>query len=41
MEGDRIIRAADYTDTALLLLQLGSRIELPGGQIIEIDDPGR
>jgi hypothetical protein len=41
MEGDRIIRAADYTDTAPLLLQLGSRIELPGGQIIELDDPGR
>jgi hypothetical protein len=34
MEGDRIIRAADYTDTQPLLLQLGARIELPGGGVI-------
>lgn len=40
MDGGRIIRAADYTDTAPLLLQLGSRIELPGGQVIELDSGG-
>jgi hypothetical protein len=32
MDGDRIIRAADYLDTRPLLEQLGARIELPGGQ---------
>ncbi len=37
LEGDRIIRAADYTDTAPLWLQLGGRITLPGGEIIEWD----
>lgn len=35
MDGDRIMRAADYTDTQPLLLQLGARIELPGGRVIE------
>lgn len=34
MEGDRIMRAADYIDTQPLLLQLGARIELPGGGVI-------
>jgi hypothetical protein len=34
LEGDRIMRAADYTDTQPLLLQLGARIELPGGGVI-------
>ncbi|MEM7417243.1 MAG: nuclear transport factor 2 family protein [Gemmatimonadota bacterium] len=38
LEGSRIIRAADYTDTAPMLLQLGSRIELPGGTVLELDD---
>lgn len=33
----RIIRAADYIDTAPLLLQLGGRIELPGGVVIELE----
>ena len=37
----RIIRAADYTDTAPLMLQLGGRIELPGGVVIEQEDIGR
>lgn len=37
MEGGRIIRAADYADTAPMLLQLGSRIELPGGSVLELD----
>lgn len=39
MEGDRIIRAADYTDTQPMLLQLGARIELPGGRVLELDRP--
>lgn len=38
MDGGRITRAADYTDTAPIVLQLGGRIELPGGGVIEIDD---
>ena len=37
LRGDRIIRAADYIDTAPLLLQLGGRIELPGGVIIDLE----
>lgn len=38
IEGDRIIRAADYADTTPLLLQVGGRIELPGGAVLELDD---
>ena len=41
MEGDRIIRAADYTDTGALLLQLGGRVEMPDGSVIELGDPAR
>ena len=41
MEDGRIIRAADYADTAPLWLQLGGRIELPGGGVIELDGMGR
>ena len=37
IENGRIIRAADYTDTAPMLLQLGGRIELPGGSVLEMD----
>ena len=37
VEGGRIARAADYTDTAPLALQLGGRIELPGGRVIELE----
>jgi ketosteroid isomerase-like protein len=37
VEGGRIRRAADYTDTAPLALQLGGRIELPGGRVIELE----
>jgi steroid delta-isomerase-like uncharacterized protein len=33
----RIIRAADYSDVTPLLLQLGSRIELPGGGVLTLD----
>ena len=36
VEGGRIRRAADYTDGAALALQLGGRIELPGGQTLEL-----
>jgi hypothetical protein len=36
VDGGRIRRAADYTDTAPLALQLGGRIELPGGRVIEL-----
>jgi steroid delta-isomerase-like uncharacterized protein len=35
IEDGRIRRAADYMDTAPLALQLGARIELPGGRVIE------
>lgn len=35
MEGDRILRAADYSDTTPMMLQLGGRIELPGGAVLE------
>ena len=37
LRGDRIIRAADYTDTAPMMLQVGGRIELPGGTVMEMD----
>jgi len=37
MEGGLIIRAADYMDTQPLMLQLGGRIEMPGGSVIELD----
>ncbi len=40
LEGGRISRAADYTDMAPLMLQLGGRIELPDGSVLEGDDPG-
>ena len=40
LRGGRIIRAADYTDTTPMMLQLGGRIELPGGQVLELG-PGR
>ena len=41
LEGGRIVRAADYTDTAPLWLQVGGRIELPGGGTVELTDYGR
>ena len=37
LEGGRIIRAADYIDTTPLWLQLGGRIEMPGGSVIELE----
>ncbi len=36
MSSGKIRRAADYIDTASLMLQLGSRIELPGGAVLEL-----
>jgi ketosteroid isomerase-like protein len=39
VDGGRIRRAADYIDTAPLALQLGGRIELPGGRVIEMEPP--
>lgn len=36
LEGDRIIRAADYADTTPMMLQVGGRIELPGGEVLEL-----
>jgi len=38
IEDGRIIRAADYMDTAPMMLQLGGRIEMPGGAVIELND---
>jgi steroid delta-isomerase-like uncharacterized protein len=35
LQDGRIIRAADYFDVTPMLLQLGSRIELPGGGVLE------
>jgi steroid delta-isomerase-like uncharacterized protein len=39
VDGGRIRRAADYTDTMPLLLQLGGRMTLPGGGVMELDEP--
>jgi steroid delta-isomerase-like uncharacterized protein len=33
----RIVRAADYMDTQPIMLQLGGRLEMPGGSVIEMD----
>lgn len=41
VDGGRIRRAADYLDTSQLWLQLGGRIELPGGRVLQLDDSGR
>jgi len=41
MQGDRIIRAAEYVDGVPLILQLGGRIELPGGGVWEQELDGR
>jgi len=37
IEGGRIARAADYWDRTELLLQLGGRIELPDGNVLQGD----
>jgi hypothetical protein len=41
LQGDRIIRAADYADTAPMMLQVGGRIELPGGEVLELESAPR
>lgn len=41
VDGGRIRRAADYVDSGALALQLGGRIELPGGSVIELDGLAR
>ncbi|MDH5590875.1 MAG: nuclear transport factor 2 family protein [Gemmatimonadota bacterium] len=38
LEGGRIVRAADYFDRTALYLQLGGRVEMPDGSIIELGD---
>jgi ketosteroid isomerase-like protein len=38
IDGGRIRRAADYTDTGALFLQLGGRLELPGGSVLELPE---
>lgn len=38
LDGDRIVRAADYTDSGAMLLQLGGRVEMPDGTTIELAD---
>jgi len=40
LEQRRIARAADYIDIAPLLLQLGGRIEMPGGTVLRMDGTG-
>lgn len=39
IEGGRIARAADYADRTDLLLELGARIELPGGGVLGEENP--
>lgn len=39
MDGDRIIRAADYMDSHPLLLQLGARTVFPDGAVLELEVP--
>ena len=39
IDGGRIRRGADYMDTSSMLLQLGGRMELPGGSVLELDVP--
>lgn len=41
VDGGRIRRAADYLDTSQIWLQLGGRIELPGGRVLQLDEPPR
>lgn len=36
--GGRIVRAADYLDALPLVLQLGGRVEYPGGAVLELED---
>ena len=36
VEGGRIERAADYTDSGALLLQLGATVEMPDGTTVQL-----
>jgi len=38
IEGGLITRAADYVDIVPMVLQLGGRIEYPGGTVLEFED---
>ncbi len=38
LQGGLIIRAADYLDVVPMVLQLGGRIEYPGGVVLELED---
>lgn len=38
LDGERIIRAADYTDAGAMWLQLGGTVELPDGTRLELGD---
>lgn len=40
VEGGMVTRAADYLDTLPLMLQLGGRVELPGGEVLELEEMG-
>lgn len=37
VEGGMVTRAADYLDTLPLMLQMGGRVELPGGEVLELE----
>ena len=39
IEDGLIRRAADYIDTMPLLLQLGSEVTLPDGEVLRLDGP--
>lgn len=36
MSSDKIMRAADYIDVASFVLQLGGKVELPGGNVLRL-----
>lgn len=36
IDDGRIVRAEDYTDTGAMMLQLGARIEMPDGTVVEL-----
>jgi ketosteroid isomerase-like protein len=38
IENGRIVRAADYMDTTPMMLQLGGRLQMPGGSVITLKD---
>ena len=38
LQGDRIIRAADYVDGLPMILQLGGLVIYPGGETLQLED---